>query len=45
MPERISPIENGVRYFADIGTGQKTGWYFDQRDNHAFMAKLAKGDV
>lgn len=43
MPERISLVENGVRYFADIGTGQKTGWYFDQRDNHAFVAKLAKG--
>jgi 23S rRNA (cytosine1962-C5)-methyltransferase len=43
MPDRISLIENGVRYFADIGAGQKTGWYFDQRDNHAFMAKLAKG--
>jgi 23S rRNA (cytosine1962-C5)-methyltransferase len=43
MPERLSLIENGVRYFADIGTGQKTGWYFDQRDNHAFMARLAKG--
>jgi len=42
MPARISLIENGVRYFADIGGGQKTGWYFDQRDNHAFMAKLAK---
>lgn len=42
MPGRISLIENGVRYFADIGAGQKTGWYFDQRDNHAFMARLAK---
>jgi len=42
MPARITVLENGVRYFADIGTGQKTGWYFDQRDNHAFMAKLAK---
>jgi 23S rRNA (cytosine1962-C5)-methyltransferase len=43
MPDRISLIENGVRFFADIGTGQKTGWYFDQRDNHAFMAKIARG--
>lgn len=43
MPQRISLLENGVRYFADIAGGQKTGWYFDQRDNHAFMAKLAKG--
>lgn len=42
MPGRISLIENGLRYFADIGGGQKTGWYFDQRDNHAFMARLAK---
>ncbi|HEY2033640.1 MAG TPA: class I SAM-dependent rRNA methyltransferase [Rhizomicrobium sp.] len=42
MPERISVLENGARYFADIGAGQKTGWYFDQRDNHAFMARLAK---
>ncbi|MGN6515820.1 MAG: class I SAM-dependent rRNA methyltransferase [Rhizomicrobium sp.] len=42
MPGRISLIENGVRYFADIGGGQKTGWYFDQRDNHAFMARIAK---
>src|SRR6185312_8199892 len=25
MPERISLMENGVHYFADIGAGQKTG--------------------
>jgi 23S rRNA (cytosine1962-C5)-methyltransferase len=43
MPSRISVVENGVRYFADLGAGQKSGWYYDQRDNHAFMAKLAKG--
>ncbi len=42
IPPRIAVEENGVRYFADIGGGQKSGWYFDQRDNHAFMAKLAK---
>jgi len=40
---RLSVEENGVRYFADLAGGQKTGWYFDQRENHAFMAKLAKG--
>lgn len=40
---RIAVEENGVRYFADLSTGQKTGWYFDQRDNHAFVASLAKG--
>jgi len=28
--------ENGTRYFADLSGGQKTGWYYDQRDNRAF---------
>jgi len=39
------PIEvpmNGAVYQADVLGGQKTGLYFDQRDNHAFAAKLAK---
>jgi 23S rRNA (cytosine1962-C5)-methyltransferase len=39
---RIAVEENGARYFADLGQGQKTGWYYDQRDNRAFMAGLAK---
>ncbi|HEY1710911.1 MAG TPA: class I SAM-dependent rRNA methyltransferase [Rhizomicrobium sp.] len=39
---RIAVEENGVRYLADLGHGQKSGWYYDQRDNHAFMAALAK---
>ena len=34
--------ENGVRYFADPAKGQKTGWYFDQRDNRSFVARLSK---
>jgi 23S rRNA (cytosine1962-C5)-methyltransferase len=40
---RFAVDENGVRYFADLKSGQKTGWYYDQRDNRAFMASLAKG--
>ncbi len=40
---RIAVEENGVRYFADVAGGQKTGWYYDQRDNRAFIAKLARG--
>jgi 23S rRNA (cytosine1962-C5)-methyltransferase len=35
--------ENGLRFLADLSGGQKTGWFFDQRDNRAFMAALAKG--
>ena len=34
---------NGATYKADITGGQKTGLYYDQRDNHAFAARLAKG--
>lgn len=40
---RIVIEENGVSYFADAASGQKTGWYYDQREHRAFMAKLAKG--
>lgn len=37
------PVEmNGATYLADIEAGQKTGLFFDQRDNHRFAAQLAK---
>jgi 23S rRNA (cytosine1962-C5)-methyltransferase len=42
MPSRVGVVENGARYFADPAGGQKTGWYYDQRDNRAFMAALAR---
>jgi 23S rRNA (cytosine1962-C5)-methyltransferase len=35
--------ENGAVYEADVLAGQKTGWFFDQRDNRAFIAGLAGG--
>lgn len=35
--------ENGVVYAADLLAGQKTGWFFDQRANRAFVAPLAAG--
>jgi 23S rRNA (cytosine1962-C5)-methyltransferase len=38
----VEIVENGLRYLADIGTGQKTGWFFDQRENRAFAAGLAR---
>jgi 23S rRNA (cytosine1962-C5)-methyltransferase len=34
---------NGATYLADLMGGQKTGLFFDQRDNHAFAARLAQG--
>ena len=38
------PVREGnLKYFADLMGGQKTGWFFDQRDNRAFVAALAGG--
>ena len=40
------PVEvpmNGARYIADLTGGQKTGLFFDQRDNHAYAGRLAEG--
>jgi 23S rRNA (cytosine1962-C5)-methyltransferase len=34
---------NGATYVADLIGGQKTGLFFDQRDNHALAARLARG--
>jgi 23S rRNA (cytosine1962-C5)-methyltransferase len=35
--------ENGRRFFADLAEGQKTGWFYDQRDNRAGVAAFAHG--
>jgi len=43
--EIIGPVpveENGIVFAADILGGQKTGWFFDQRDNRGFVAGLAR---
>jgi 23S rRNA (cytosine1962-C5)-methyltransferase len=36
-------VENGARFLADPREGQKTGWFFDQRDNRRFVAALCPG--
>jgi 23S rRNA (cytosine1962-C5)-methyltransferase len=35
--------ENGSTFLADLSEGQKTGWFFDQRLNRAFVAGLTTG--
>ena len=40
------PVEvpmNGAVYLADLEGGQKTGLYYDQRENHAFLRRIARG--
>jgi 23S rRNA (cytosine1962-C5)-methyltransferase len=36
-------IENGITFEADVKSGQKTGFFLDQRDNRAAVGELAKG--
>jgi 23S rRNA (cytosine1962-C5)-methyltransferase len=41
----VGPVEveeNDLVFFADPLGGQKTGWFYDQRDNRAFVAGLAR---
>ncbi|MDE4143205.1 MAG: class I SAM-dependent rRNA methyltransferase [Pseudophaeobacter sp. bin_em_oilr2.035] len=40
-PDAPVPVQmNGATYMADLTGGQKTGLFFDQRENHAFAARL-----
>ncbi|CTQ48755.1 RSP_2647 family RNA methyltransferase [Jannaschia donghaensis] len=34
---------NGATYMADLTGGQKTGLFYDQRPNHAFVAGVSRG--
>lgn len=37
LPEQVAIQEGGLPFLAPIGAGQKTGHYFDQRDNRTFL--------
>ena len=37
----VELIENGARFLIDPLEGQKTGWFYDQRDSRAFVARFA----
>jgi 23S rRNA (cytosine1962-C5)-methyltransferase len=53
LPEETRPLlgeaagatveENGRRFPVDLLGGQKTGWFFDQREHRARVARLAGG--
>jgi 23S rRNA (cytosine1962-C5)-methyltransferase len=42
-PGPVSIRENGLRFLVDVQSGQKTGFYLDQRDNRALVRQLAAG--
>jgi 23S rRNA (cytosine1962-C5)-methyltransferase len=39
----VELVENGARFLADPLGGQKTGWFYDQRENRRAVAALASG--
>lgn len=39
-PETVELTENGVRFRVPLRTGQKTGWYYDQRPNRAWLRNI-----
>ncbi|MCX5791312.1 MAG: class I SAM-dependent rRNA methyltransferase [Elusimicrobia bacterium] len=43
MPEKAEIIENGLKYRIPMTGAQKTGWYFDQRENRAALKPFFKG--
>lgn len=43
VPAELEMRENGVRFRVAPREGQKTGWYYDQRENRARAAALSVG--
>lgn len=43
VPDTVTLEENGVRFVAPLAAGQKTGWFYDQQDNRARLAKYVRG--
>ena len=43
LPNPIIITENDCRFAVDVRHGQKTGFYFDQRDSRRAVARLASG--
>ena len=42
-PERLIVSEHGLRLFADIGSGQKTGLFLDHRENRHSLERWSRG--
>lgn len=43
VPEQVEIDEEGVRFRVPLLGGQKTGWFFDQRDNRDRLRRYARG--
>ncbi|BBB33206.1 23S rRNA (cytosine1962-C5)-methyltransferase [Thermotomaculum hydrothermale] len=45
VPEEVEIEENGIKMLVPVLKGQKTGYYFDQRDNKKRFSEFANGEV
>ncbi len=43
LPDVVAIVEDGLNYRVDVVTGQKTGFYLDQRDNRKLIRRHATG--
>ena len=43
VPEVLALVENGVQFLAPVQQGQKTGWFYDHRDNRALLQQWVAG--
>lgn len=41
--DKITIIENGIKFNIDIANGHKTGFYLDQRDNRLLLRNISSG--
>lgn len=44
-PEQVTSTQNGIRFMHDLRTGQKTGGFLDQRENHLAAADYVSAEV
>ncbi|SFF37878.1 SAM-dependent methyltransferase [Fontimonas thermophila] len=43
VPETVEVVEDGLRLRVDLREGQKTGFFFDQRDNRSRLQRYVRG--
>lgn len=43
VPDKVTLWENGVQFLAPLASGQKTGWFYDQRPNREWLRPLVRG--
>lgn len=43
VPQTVEITENGARFEVPLLNGQKTGWFYDHRENRALLQRFCKG--